>query len=135
MKGYIVHQSIEHLKLWFSETSDSFLQPTIFELWKFFDNWLCQLLSKNSDMSWHTWYTDQNHTISGLGKIVRKSNYDIQTWFVQFTNQISQLKSNYELKLTLINISLQKTSNINTAHKFKLVWNKKHSLQTRKGAE
>ena len=37
----------------------------------------------------------------------------------------------FELKLTLLIISLLKTSNIITAHKSKMVWNKKYNLRTR----
>ena len=65
-------------------------------------------------------------------KMVWNKKHNLQTRLAQFTDQkkISQ-KSNYKLKVTLLNISVLKTSNINTAHKFKMIWNKRHNLQTR----
>ena len=60
-----------------------------------------------------------------------KTCYDIQTWFVQFTYQKKTRKSYSELKLTLLNISIMKTSNINTGHKSMMVSNKRHNLQSR----
>ena len=46
----------------------------------------------------------------------------MQTWFVQFSDQKKAAKKvTKKLKLNLLNISLPRTSNINTAYKSKLV--------------
>ena len=55
---------------------------------------------------------------------------DIQTRFVQFTStKFAQVTKNWNWSL-LISQPL-KISNINTGHKFKMVWNRRHNLQAR----
>ena len=57
---------------------------------------------------------------------------DIQNWFVQSTDQKKTAKKgtkNWNWP-SLIS-QLLKTSNINTSHKYKMVWNKRHNFQTR----
>ena len=57
-------------------------------------------------------------------------------WYTDMTCTIywpekNSWKSNLELKLTLLNISLLSTFNIHTDHKSKIAWSKKHSLLSR----
>ena len=57
---------------------------------------------------------------------------DIQTRFVQFTDQkktARKVTKNWNWPF-LISQTL-KISNINTSHKFKMVWNRRYNLQTR----
>ena len=57
---------------------------------------------------------------------------DIQTWFVQFTDQKKTAKKvtkNWNWPF-LISQPL-KISNINTGHKLKMVWNRRSNLETR----
>ena len=57
---------------------------------------------------------------------------DIQTWFVQFTDHnktTEKVTKNWNWPF-LISQYL-KISNIKTGHKSKMVWNKKHNLQTK----
>ena len=57
---------------------------------------------------------------------------DIQTWFVQFTDQkktTEKVTKNWNWPF-LISQQL-KISNIDIGHKSKIVWNKRYNLQTR----
>ena len=57
---------------------------------------------------------------------------DIQTWFVQFTNQKKTSKKVTKILNWAFLISQQlKIYNINTGYESKMVWNKRHILQTR----
>ena len=57
---------------------------------------------------------------------------DIQIWCVQFTDRKETAKKvtrNWNWPFLIF--QQLKISNINTGDKFKMVWNKKHNLQTR----
>ena len=56
---------------------------------------------------------------------------DIQTWFVQFTDQQKKAKKvTKNLNWPFLVSQLLKIFNINIDHKSKIVWNRKNNLQT-----
>ena len=56
---------------------------------------------------------------------------DIQAWFAQFTNQEKTTKKVTKIwNWPFIIFQQLKISNINTGDKSKMVWNKRHNLQT-----
>ena len=56
----------------------------------------------------------------------------MQIWFAQFTDQKKTTKKETKnWNWAFLKIKLLKISNINTGHKSKIVWNKRHNLLTR----